>query len=188
MSITTIIGPMFSGKTTELIRLIDRKRISGKKCLIIKHKIDIRFGTDKNITTHGNIIYDKCDIDYVTDIMDLDNIKRSLSYDVIGIEEGHFFDGIFMYCNKLANDGLDIIVSTLDGSFQQILIKHEIGDLIATSEKVIKISAICMYCLQENASFTIRTIESNETILVGDRDIYKCACRKCLNKFKNINH
>ena len=74
MSITTIIGPMSSGKTTEFIRLIDRKRIAEKKCLIIKYCWDDRFNKiDESkpseniyhITTHSDICYHKCEIIYL---------------------------------------------------------------------------------------------------------------------------
>jgi thymidine kinase len=61
MSITLIIGPMFSGKTSELIRLVERKRIAGKKCLIIKNLRDDRYDrtTDDvcHVTTHDSYVY-----------------------------------------------------------------------------------------------------------------------------------
>ncbi len=150
-TITTIIGPMFSGKTTEFIRLIDRKHIAGKKCLIIKHGIDNRFdvGEDNNhITTHSKIKYRKCDIVYQTMLDNFDAIIDK--YDVVGIEEGFFFTNICKFCNDLANYGIDVIVATLDSSYKQELFE-EIGNLIATSENVIKLSAICMQCKKIDA-------------------------------------
>lgn len=191
MSITTIIGPMFSGKTSEFIRLIDRKRIAGKKCLIIKHSIDNRFDNittcsdnSNHITTHSEIRYHKCDIINLSEIANQCVINIIYQkYDVVGIEEGFFFKGIAKFCNMLADKGIEIIVATLDSSYKQELFA-EIGDLIATSEIVIKLNAVCMCCRKRDASFTIRTIESNEEILVGGIDIYQSVCRKCLNKFR----
>lgn len=189
MSITTIIGPMFSGKTTEFIRLIKRKQISGKNCLIIKNSIDVRYDNGENnnnhITTHDGQRYQNCDIIYQKTLKDEILINTiSNKYNVVGIEEGFFFTGLSYFCNELANRGIDVIVATIDSSFKQELFK-EVGDLIAISENVIKLNAICMRCGEDNASFTIRTIESDELILVGANDIYQSVCRKCLNKFKN---
>ncbi len=196
MSITIIIGPMFSGKTTEFIRLIDRKKIADKRCLIIKHPSDDRFDdrfddlqgdiNSKNkyhITTHSKIRYDGCDIKYITDLTNEDIIENIIkTYDVVGIEEGFFFKNIGNFCNILANNGIDIIVATLDSSYRQELFS-EIGCLIAISEDVIKLKAICMQCKKADASFTIRTVDSDEEILVGGKDIYKSVCRKCLVEF-----
>ena len=184
MSITVIIGPMFSGKTSELIRLVDRKRIAEKKCLIIKHIRDDRYDI-KNITTHSQISYKQCDVIHLSDltndfILEIINQKK---YDVVAIDEGHFFTNLEKHCSILANNQIDIIVSALDSSFEQKLFK-EIGDLMANAEFIIKFNAICMICKDSDASFTIRTIDSTEQILIGGSEIYKSVCRRCMNKFK----
>jgi thymidine kinase len=190
MSITTIVGPMFSGKTTELIRLVDRQRIAGKKCVIIKHSIDNRFDsmddvtTQFHVTTHSKIFYNKCDIIYLSKLDD-DQIIISLKqkYDVVGVEEGFFFKGINNFCNMLADYGILVIVSTLETSYRQKVFP-EIGDLMGSSEKLIKLTAVCMKCKKNDASFTIRKIESEEEILVGGNETYECVCRPCLIEFK----
>ena len=193
MSITTIIGPMFSGKTTELIRLVKREMLAKKECLIIKHSIDNRFDNNvsnaKNkvthhITTHSGLSYHECDIIYLSDFNNkqiIETIKKK--YDVVGIDEGFFFKGINNFCNKLANNGILVLVSTLEGSYKQEIFS-EIADLVASSEKVIKLTAVCMKCQQNDASFTIRIIDSDEKFLVGGEEIYQCVCRSCLNQFK----
>lgn len=191
MSITTIIGPMFSGKTTEFIRLIERKKIAGKKCLIIKNYRDIRYDSDDNdkyhITTHNNIIYRNCDIMFTDNLNKISLIETfQEKYDVIGIEEGFFFEGVTDFSNELANRGMEVIISTLESSYKQEIFS-EIGKLIAISEDVIKLKAICMECKTSDASFTIRTIESDEKILVGGIDKYQSVCRKCLNIHKRKN-
>lgn len=188
MSITLIIGPMFSGKTSELIRLVDRKRIAGKRCLIIKHTTDKRYdnlGNIENIMTHSQISYSKTDIVKLSELSnELSNrIIVEKSYDLVAIEEGHFFSDINIFCNNLANNGIDIIVSAIDSSFRQEMFKN-IGELIANAETVMKLSAICMSCKQSDAHFNIRTIESDADILVGGADIYKSVCRVCMNRLK----
>lgn len=192
MSITAIIGSMFCGKTSELIRLIDRKRIAGKKCLIIKHAKDNRFdgpefngiaGT-QHVTTHSDIRYCKCDIIYRSDFTD-DEFTKSIceKYEAVGIDEGFFFKGLANFCNTLANNGIDVIVATLDSSYKQELFP-EVGDLLAKTENIIKLKAVCMRCKQAEASFTIRTVESNEEILVGGAEMYECVCRPCLKSHR----
>ena len=191
MSITLIIGPMFSGKTTELIKLVDRKLFANKKCLVIKHIIDTRY--DKNdqtshtncIITHNKICHTNSDIITMSDLDDDNKISELIesNYDVIAIEEGHFFPGLVKGCVTLANANIDVIVSALDSSFKQELFTN-VGNLIANAESVIKLSAVCMLCNNADAHFTIRLIDRTEQILVGGTDIYKSVCRKCLNSYK----
>ena len=179
MSITTIIGPMFSGKTTELLRLIDRKRIAGKKCVIIKHIDDTRYVVKdvKNIVTHSEIKYAKCDI---FNLLKLDEIDFS-EYEVIGIDEGFFFQDLTRFCNVMANNGHEMIIATLDSDYKQEIFP-EIGSLIACSEVVVKLHGVCMICKTNDASFTIRIVDSDKHILVGGQDKYKCVCRKCMKE------
>ena len=189
MSITLIIGPMFSGKTSELIRLVDRKRIADKKCLIIKHLKDTRYDTPNTITcitTHMELKYSACDIIHVNNFGTNIDLETSIQnrYEVVAIEEGHFYSGLNDFCIKLANHGIDVIVSALDSNFKQDLFL-EIGKLIANAETVIKLDAICMVCKNCDASFTIRTTNSTELIVVGGTETYKSVCRNCLNSFKN---
>jgi thymidine kinase len=189
MSITLIIGPMFSGKTSELIRLIDRKWIAGKKCLIIKNTKDDRYDNDNNdinhITTHNKIRYQKCDIVYTTDLASqtLSESIKQKNYDIVAIDEGHFFKDLAIFCTTLANDNVDIIVSALDGSYKQELF-GEVANLIPHAEIIVKLHAVCMRCKQSDASFTIRTCNSTEQILVGGADIYQSVCRSCLSAFQ----
>jgi thymidine kinase len=184
MSVTLIIGPMYSGKTSELIRLIDRKRHADKKCLIIKKEGDIRFD-DSYVTTHSQIRYKNCDVIHLMDITDefIDNLILSKKYDVVGIEEGQFFVDLSKYCNKLADGNIDIIISALDGTFKQELFK-EIGILIPWAENVIKLNAICMMCKNSDGNYTIRTNDIKEEICIGGEEMYKSVCRPCLNNFK----
>lgn len=186
MSITTIIGPMFSGKTSELIRLIDREVISGKKCLIIKNKIDDRYDSEskpvKHLTTHNNYCYTGCEIEIHTELnLELERYILEKKYEAIAIDEGHFFENLTVFCNNMANNGVKIFVSTLCGSYRQHLFE-EIGRLLPYSENIIFCDSICMVC-KNPGSFTIRITDSEDDIDVGGNDKYMSACRKCLNAF-----
>ncbi|AGF85466.1 thymidine kinase-like protein [Moumouvirus goulette] len=188
MSITTIIGPMFSGKTTEFIRLIERKKLAGKKCLIIKHLQDNRFeeidAKEKHVITHNKIKYKNCDIVYNNDLMNEKFLEYvMINYDIVGVEEGFFFNNLAIFCNYLANENIEVIVSTIDSSYKQE-IPQEIGKLIAISENLIKLKAVCMQCKNTDASFTIRTTDDEQDILIGGSDMYQSVCRPCLNQDK----
>lgn len=193
MSITTIVGPMFSGKTTELIRLIDRNVVSKKRCVIIKNLIDNRFDnldivckkTDNNnhVTTHCELTYYKCKVVYLSSLADPDLIQLfTTNYDVVGIDEGFFFEGVVNFCNELANRNVEVIISTLDTDYKQKMFPC-VGELMAFSEKVIKLNGICMVCNTDNANFTVRTVKSDKKILVGGKEMYMCVCRKCLKQY-----
>jgi thymidine kinase len=192
MSITTIIGPMFSGKTSELIRLVDRQRISGKRCLIIKNCIDNRFDSMLNyddkkfVATHSEYHYNKCDICYYKNFTDKMADSLLESYDVIGIEEGFLFTGLISFCNKLADNGVIVIISTLDTNFRQEIF-NQIADILARSEYIIKLTAVCMRCGSNDGIYTIRTIESTDEILIGGSDVYQSICRSCFVKAKKVD-
>lgn len=184
-SIITIPGPMFGGKTTELLRLIERFRITGKRCLIIKRDIDNRY-SETEIVTHSKSIYNKCDIVNLKELDDeyVDSLIKDKIYQVIGIEEAHFFKDIGAKCNLLADNGITVINTVLNGDFEQKEFP-EVKSLMAFSDKIIHLTAICMVCYTNEAPFTIRTIKSKELILVGSNDIYKSVCRSCLKKHKH---
>jgi thymidine kinase len=190
MSITVLIGPMFSGKSEELIRLISRANHADRKTVIIKHTRDTRYDheskTSNHITSHNDIVYDKSDFIISSELTNSMLEQIINKYDVVGIDEGFFFKStdkntvtLTYFCNTLANNNISVIVSTLDGSYKQEIFP-EIATLIANSEKVIKFTAICMQCKIKDASFTVRLNTDDNEIVVGGKDIYKSVCRKCL--------
>ena len=101
-------------------------------------------------------------------------------YDVIGIDEGQFFEDIVEFSEKFANEGKIIVIAALDGSFERKRFGNVI-DLIPMAERVVKLDAVCIDC-KEPASFTKRLIESMETEVIGGAEIYKPVCRQCFNK------
>lgn len=101
-------------------------------------------------------------------------IEEAANYDVIAIDEGQFFPDVFIstlickiaqFCEKLANDGKIVLVAALDGSFERKPF-NTILELIPLCEKVVKLTAVCWYCKQDNASFTKRTVNSKESNLI----------------------
>jgi len=113
MSITLILGPMFSGKTTELIRLVDRERIAKRSCMIICWSNDNRFTTENAVVTHIGFKYDQVPAVRCSELSDefVESMISGGKISVVGIEEGQFFQNIHVACDRLADAGIKVIVS-----------------------------------------------------------------------------
>ena len=172
-----IIGPMYAGKSTELIRIINRYKCLNKNIIIINHVFNDRYGS-KGLTTHNLEKIDKCII--LEHLKDLD--KKNIEFEnieVIIIEELQFFndayDTIIDWCD---NHGKIVVAAGLDGDFM----RNPFGDvlrLIPHAEKLTKLSALCKKCGDgTSAHFTKRITKDSQTTLVGSDDIYEAVCRK----------
>ncbi|KAI6649720.1 Thymidine kinase, cytosolic-like [Oopsacas minuta] len=169
--IQVIMGPMFSGKTTELLRRVKRYSIATYKSCLVKYKNDTRYDQD-NIATHDKELANAISCTKLADIYD--QLKEN---QVIGIDEGQFMEDLVEFCEKLANEGKIVIVACLDGTFQRKSFAP-IPHLIPLAESVIKLKAVCMKCYAD-ASFTKRTVESQKVELIGGADKYMAVCRAC---------
>ena len=180
-----IIGPMFSGKSTELIRKINLLKTINKKILVVKPQIDIRYKANK-ITTHNYETADCLLLDKLSDIYNKIN-----NYDVLIIDEGQFFQDLKLtVIDLIDNYNIHVIIGGLDGDFQ----RNPIGDileLIPYSDKCIKLNAYCNICKDETkAPFSFRLINSNDKVLIGGSESYVPVCRKHylnLQNNKSIN-
>lgn len=171
--IQLIIGPMFSGKSTELIRRIKIYKISNKNCIIVKHQKDNRYqSAPSEIITHDFQTMNAISTNSLSEIIDI--LEK---YDVIGIDEGQFFQDITIVAENLANKGKIIIIAALDGTFQRLPF-NKICDLIPLCEKVIKLNAVCKKCFG-NASFSKRITNEKEIEIIGGLEKYQPVCRKC---------
>lgn len=175
-SIELIIGPMFSGKSTELIRRIRRYDISNKKCLVFKYNKDLRYEENESTIRYVKSHNKESWIAIPSDKL-MDNIADAMNYDVIGIDEGQFFNDIIEFAEILSNKGKIVIISALDGDFRRTEF-GKICQLIPKCEEVIKLKAICKLCFND-ASFTKRVIDSDVVELIGGSEYYIPVCRKC---------
>uniref|UniRef100_A0A0B6ZPS7 Thymidine kinase n=1 Tax=Arion vulgaris TaxID=1028688 RepID=A0A0B6ZPS7_9EUPU len=169
--IQVIFGPMFSGKTTELMRRLKRYQIANYRCLIIKYAKDVRYDFT-GIATHDRQVLPAVSCEKLTELQ-----SEALKHDVIGIDEGQFFPDIVAFCDKLANLGKVVIVAALDGTFQ----KKGFGDilnLVPLAEHVMKLNAVCLNCYKE-ASFTKRKGSETEIEVIGGAEKYVAVCRQC---------
>lgn len=180
--IEVICGPMYSGKTEELIRRLTRAKIAGKKVIAYKPKLDDRFGTEV-LASHSGIKIICKPIEIPQSIMG----NHPNDYDVVGIDEAQFFDfHLLSSIQVLDNHGIQVIVAGLDMTYR----KEPFGCmpyLMAIASKVIKLSAVCHTC-GDDAMYTQRLLDgkpasfSGETILVGALDSYEARCFYCFEE------
>ena len=173
--IEVICGPMFSGKTEELIRRLKRAIIAKNKILVFKPKIDNRY-SDNLIVSHNNNSIESIIIDNESEILNIPN-----DVNIIGIDEIQFFTKeIVDICIKLANQNKRVIVSGLDKDFQG----KPFGimpNILSEAEYISKLNAICNVC-GDYAFFTKRISNDKEQILLGELDKYEANCRNCFYK------
>ena len=166
--IDIIIGSMFSGKSTELIRRINRYKVLGKKILVINHRLDKRY-SESSISTHSNMMLECLSLEKLGDINTNEKfLKEYNSCEVLVIEEAQFFEDLYDVVVKAADiDNKIVIVAGLDGDSN----REEFGDilkLIPKCDSVKKLHALCVKCKDGTAaSFTKRLVKNNSQIYIG---------------------
>jgi thymidine kinase len=174
-SIEVITGSMFSGKTEELIRRLRRAQFAGLKVEIFKPSLDKRY-SESRVVSHDEKSIVSTPVDNASAILLLTG-----DVDVVGIDEAQFFDStIIDVCNKLADNGIRIVVAGLDMDF----LRNPFGPmpgLLAIAEYITKVHAICMRC-GNLAHYSFRKSEEEQVVVLGEKDKYEPLCRTCYNK------
>ncbi len=170
--ITLICGSMMAGKSSEMIRLLVRAKIAGKKTILIRPSMD-----DRGFLTHDKKTIDIKEIS--TDRLDYQLVK---DYDVIGIDEAQFMpDNLLSYVNKIADSGKEVIICGLNGTSERKEFSN-ISSLIPYAEVIIKLNAICTECGSEYGAFSyFKDGNKSDDIKVGGSNEYTALCRKCYN-------
>ncbi|WP_412031484.1 thymidine kinase [Metamycoplasma buccale] len=172
--IEIITGPMFSGKSEELLKRVRILEYAKLKPLVIKPTFDSRFSND-NIVSRAGIKHATYNVENVSEIYEL--LKKD-KYKAILIDEAHFFDETLVsLADDLANKGYLVIISGLDLNYLRKPFNH-MAKLMAMAERVTKLQAICVVC-QHAASTSFRKVKSNKLNLLGDANEYEARCRKC---------
>ncbi|MCF0053070.1 thymidine kinase [Dyadobacter sp. LJ53] len=172
--IEVICGSMFSGKTEELIRRLNRAKIARQRIQIFKPALDKRYH-DENIVSHNDNSIRSIPVQTSIEIIDL-----AEDCEVVGLDEAQFFDEkIVEVCTLLADSGKRVIVAGLDMDYMGKPF-GSMPQLMAIAEFVTKVHAICMVC-GEVASHSYRLSSSNERVLLGETDLYEARCRRCFN-------
>ena len=174
--IELILGPMFSGKSTRLIEIIRKYTYKAKKTIMIKFFADKRYSEKSEVVTHDLIKYDSIDCEKLRD-----SIEKIKEYDVIGIDEGQFFPDLVEVCEELSLLNKIVIIAALNGDFRMEPFPV-ISRIISKADKIKLLKAYCFNC-HKDAKFSLRIVQSNETVLIGAGDAYKPACRQCHRYF-----
>jgi thymidine kinase len=170
--IEVICGSMFSGKTEELIRRLNRAIIAKQKVEIFKPVTDTRYHKS-NVVSHDDKAIRSTPVNFAHDI-----ILLAGACEVVGIDEAQFFDDQLVdVCTKLANGGKRVIVAGLDMDFSGKPF-GPMPDLMSMAEYITKVHAICMIC-GSVASYSFRLNPSSDQVLLGQKETYEARCRRC---------
>ncbi len=174
---TLITGPMFSGKTTTLIRLLQEAQHTGKIIVVFKPKKDTRYALDA-IVSH-NAVQLKA-----ISIPNAQAIFRYISQNpaqVVGIDEAQFFDAeLPNVCAQLRKNGVHIIAAGLNKDYKAQPF-GTIPQLITLADNHTELLAICAQC-GAKAAYTYRKTSQKATFLLGEKESYEARCKACFKK------
>ncbi len=173
--IEVISGCMFSGKTEELIRRLNRATIAKQRVEIFKPVFDKRYHHELIVSHNENAIR-STPVNFASDIYLLAG-----DCDVVGIDEAQFFDqSIVEVCNTLANTGKRVIVAGLDMDYEGKPF-GPMPNLLAIAEFVTKVHAICART-GDLASFSFRLADNESQVMLGEKTEYEARSRKAFNE------
>jgi thymidine kinase len=182
-----ITGPMYAGKSEELIRRLRRVAIAGQKAIVFKPIIDNRYSEEYVVSHEGNrikafpISVNSRSWDDMADILD-----HEPEPDVIAIDEVQFFNYEMVETIKRNINFKRVLVSGLDLDFK----REPFGimpELLAMAKFVVKLRAVCQVC-GEDAMYTQRLVDgepaplNGETVIVGGHEQYEARCEECWGK------
>lgn len=173
MSITVVTGPMFGGKSTELVQIVRRQAHRRLHCVLVTPRVDTRYTDDGAVVTHDHTTVP------ATRASTLSEVAATLdAADVVAVDEGHFFPDLEAECTRLARTGKMVAVAALDTDYRGEPFAG-VARLVARAEHHIKRHAVCEVC-QHDAAFTRRTdapTAETPTLDVGGKDKYEPVCR-----------
>ncbi|XP_057954479.1 thymidine kinase [Malania oleifera] len=171
-----IVGPMFAGKTTALLRRIRSEDRNGRNVAIVKSSKDTRYAVD-SIVTHDGAKFPCWALPDLSSFRQEFGAEAYDKLDVIGIDEAQFFEDLYDFCCKAADhDGKTVIVAGLDGDY----LRRSFGsvlDIIPLADSITKLTARCDIC-GKRAFFTLRKTEETKTELIGGAGVYMPVCRR----------
>lgn len=185
-----VIGPMYSGKSTELLRIYNKYK-RNYKIIAFNHRADNRYGIN-TVNTHNNESLSCISVDELYDYYDQFVLNKN-NIDIVLIDESQFFEDLYDFCKDIVENFNKIVyVFGLSGDSN----RHKFGeilDLIPIADDIKFLKSICNKCnLAKEAPFTMRITTNNEQMLVGGSDEYMPVCRRCwlknTNNIININN
>jgi len=171
--IEAICGPMFSGKSEELMRRLRRAMIARKRVQVFKPAIDQRYSSDE-IVSHNDLRMKSQVIQRASEILPLLDPRT----EVVGIDEANFFGpDLVEIATQLADSGKQVMIAGLDTDYMGRPFPP-MPELLSLAESITKTLAICMRC-GNPAKHTQRLVESSDLIVVGAGGMYEARCRRC---------
>jgi thymidine kinase len=173
-----ICGPMFSGKSEEMIRRLRRAEIAGQRVVIFKPLIDDRYDA-ADVVSHAGARMRAVPVSSVAEVT-----IHAEGFDVVGIDEAQFLgEGVVAAALELADRGVRVVVAGLDQDFRRLPF-GPMPALLTHAEFVDKLQAVCHRC-GGPATTTQRLVDgrpapySGETVVVGAAEQYEARCRGC---------
>lgn len=177
--IEVICGSMFSGKTEELLRRLNRALIAKQKVAIFKPSVDKRYH-DTSVVSHDNKSITSTPVESAGNIL----LHVSDDVEVVGIDEAQFFDAdIVDVCNALANKGIRVVVAGLDMDFEGRPF-GSMPNLMAIAEYVTKVHAICVHT-GNLAHYSHRKVDVDDKVLLGEKGEYEPVSRAAFIELKD---
>lgn len=171
-----IMGSMFSGKSSEMIRRLKRHIVIGSSILVVNSIKDIR-NPNSVLQTHDNVTLDCIKTNNLLEIPTMTHYQNAK---VIAIDEIQFFEGVRFFVEQALKDDKYIILAGLDGDFRQQQF-GELFNVIPLADEITKLHALCMECMDGTIGpFTKRIVGGLQQELVGGCAMYKAVCRKHL--------
>jgi thymidine kinase len=186
-----IIGPMYSGKTSQIVEIYNQCKFCNISVAVINHSIDTRYD-EKLLTTHDQIKIPCIQTTKLNSIWNYnvldnhfneksDNHIKLRSADVILINEGQFFKDLYSVVEDMLKCNKRVYVCGLDSDFERKKF-GQILDLIPLCDKVTKLTSLCSQCRDGTPGiFSMRLTPEKQQTLVGS-DNYIPVCRKCYEK------
>ena len=165
-----IVGPMYSGKTSEIISRYHRHNVIGKKCVFIKYNGDNRYSLEDKIVSHNFIEKNAIATDLLNKV---DEIVQD--FDIILVDEIQFYSDACFFCDKWANDGKIVEACGLNGDFERKPFE-QVNGLIAKSDNIYHLKAIGKD--GNYAPFTTRLSNDKQQKLIGGIGMYEAMSRK----------
>lgn len=168
--IEVIAGCMFSGKTEELIRRLNRARYATQRVVVFKPAVDVRYAVD-DVVSHTDMRVPCVPVTQASDILRLVGDAQ-----VVGIDEAQFFDlDLVRVANRLADDGRRVVIAGLDQDYRGQPFEP-IPQLLAVAEYIQKTLAVCMVC-GSPADRSQRLVQRDSRVLLGAKEVYEARCR-----------
>lgn len=171
----TYCGPMWSSKTSQMLKRLERYELKGRKVMLFKPKIDDRYSLGEVITHAG----DKKSAVLISDGKDLLSsvLTASVVPSVVAVDEAFMVKDISETLIWLFRSGVTVLIATLDISFKGKTFK-EVEKMLSWTTEIHKCTAVCSACGRD-AAYTYRKTQDDEDIVVGGGEMYEPRCFSC---------